>query len=132
MMLPRPVSVAATAQEHADDAGDDFPLLDDSCVDVPPCALPRPHDIPEPHAWQLPSDTRDHASAIDVRSEMCRSRRAGEIRQDDRASNLAYESRRPVAWRRHGREQRARLEANPFESAFHRDGGAEGQVVCRE
>jgi hypothetical protein len=132
MILPPPVSVAATAQENADDAGDDFPLLDASRADVPPCAMPHPHDIPEPHAWRLPSDTSDHASSIDVRSEMCRSRRAGEIRQDDRTSNLAYASRRSVAWRRHGREQRARLEAYPFESAFHRDGGAEDQVVCRE
>lgn len=131
MMLPCPISVAAMAQENADDAGDDFPLLDASRANLPPCDMPRPHDIPAPHAWRLPSDTRDHESSSDVRSEMCRSRRTGEIRQDDRASNLAYESRRPMAWRRHGREQRGRLEANPFESAFHCDGGAEDQIVCR-
>jgi hypothetical protein len=38
-------------QEHADDAGDDFPVPSPSSHDVPPCTIPVPYDIRVPLAW---------------------------------------------------------------------------------
>jgi hypothetical protein len=51
------VSFAVTAQEHADDAGDDFPVLRPSCHDVLPCTVPLPHESPVPHAGGSPLAT---------------------------------------------------------------------------
>src|SRR5215472_13758539 len=78
-----PTFCCSSAGAYAD-AGEDFPLLEASRHEVPPCTIPLPHEIPVPHASRLPSYKRDHASAIEVRSEVFRSRRAGEIRQDGR------------------------------------------------
>ena len=124
-------SFAATAQEHADDAGDGFPLLDASCHDVPLSTILLSRGIPAPHAWRIPSDTRDHASPIGGRSEMRGSRQAGELRLDDRASDLACELRRHVACCRQRRAQRKGLEANRGSSTWYRDGDAEDPGVCR-
>jgi hypothetical protein len=77
-----PIFCCSSAGEY-DDAGEDFPLLEASRYDVPSCTIPLPHEIPVPHASRPPSHKRDHARSIDVRSEVFRSRRAGEIRQDD-------------------------------------------------
>src|SRR5262245_62075648 len=93
-----PIFCCSSAGE-CDDAGEDFPLLEASRHDVPSCTISLPHDIPIPHASRLPPHKRDHASAIDVRSEVCWSRHASEIRQDHwpRTYGLTHSYTWPVA-----------------------------------
>jgi hypothetical protein len=62
------LSLAALAQENANDAGEDSPFFEASCDAAPSCTIPLPHDIPTSYASQIPSDTRDYARGIDVRS----------------------------------------------------------------
>ena len=45
---------AALAQENADNAGANFPLLDVSHTDALTCTIPLLYGIPTLHAWQNP------------------------------------------------------------------------------